>query len=171
MAVKKAFQEIINLLTANQSVTVSEILDQAIELASSKGRGATGGTTVHRDDNGNVVAIKCYYFKKWMPLSHVEFGAKASSASGYNSMCKEGVSKWTKQQSAFRKADQELLEKLMAGDITPEEAQELREANEAERDMIVPHSQGIGFDTIDELLDTDPSVLDDLVAEAKEEAA
>lgn len=171
--VKKAFQPIINLLQANLDEKVSDVIEQVIELTAAKSR-AGGAQTFHRDEDGNVVAIFDYYFKKWMPLSHIEFGKKANSASGYNTMCKEGVSNWTKQQREFKSGQTQLLEELMESAITQEEAQERNAALEEAKNRIVPHSTGIGFETLEECLEADTDELDEMVqaaldAEAEQE--
>jgi len=165
MAIKKAFQPLVELLQENQDKKVKNIIDDVLALCETKSR-AGGATTVHRDDEGNVVAIFDYYFKLWMPLSHIEFGAKASSGTGYNSMCKEGVSNWTRQRSAAKKAESALLDQAISGDVQPDELKELKAEIEAARDEVVAHSTGIGFETIEALEAADTADLDRMVEEA-----
>ena len=123
MAIKKAFQELHNFLVANEDKKVKTILDEATEMMSAKGGGG-GATSVHRDEAGNVVAILDYYFKKWLPVEFVEFGAKKNSASGLNTMCKLGVSNWTRQQREFKKGKEDLLAMVASGEVQPTEIQE-----------------------------------------------
>ncbi len=155
MTVKKSFVTLVTFLEANKDRVVNEILPEIIGLASGK---KSAGTTKKasniaiRDEHGNVIAINCYYFKKFMPLygpKAVEFGKKASTNTGYNTMCKEGVSLWTKAQDEAKKAGEELLNKVVAGEIQPGEIVAAREAIEAERKAIP--ATDLGFDTIEQL--------------------
>ena len=91
-----------------------------------------GASSVHRGEDGSVLAIMDYYFKVWLPVEFVEYGAKANSASGLNTMCKLGTSLWTKQQREFKKGKEELLNQVAAGDVLPTEIQgKLDELEEA----------------------------------------
>lgn len=170
MAIKKAFVPLMELLEANKQKTVSSILSQVEEICSAKSAGGTA-TTVHKDKDGNITHIRCGYFKKWMPLSHVEFGAKAGSASGYNPMCKEGVANWTKAQRDFRKDKEDLFEKVMSKEISPEQAQKMQEKLEKARTTIVPHSAGIGWDTVEEAVKVSKKDLDAMVAKVTPQEA
>ena len=121
--VKKLFQPIVDLLEANASSPVSKLLPQIIELTAAKANRSEGDTYV-KDASGKPVAIFDYYFKRWMPLvgdKAVEFGAKAGTATGFNVMCKEGVSLWTKAQRDAKNASSELLKKVTSGEIKPSE--------------------------------------------------
>lgn len=143
--VKKAYQSIVELLEANKDVKVSKIFDQVVELASAKTRTASEGSNYIRDVNGNVVAILDYYFKRWMPLvgeKAVDFGAKAKTATGFNTMCKEGVSAWTKQQREARNASAALLQRLLSGELTNEQIPAEQARIEEERKAIVPTELG-----------------------------
>src|SRR5690606_41882083 len=64
-----------------------------------------------------TAAVRCYYHGKWMDPSIVDFGAKANSASGLNSMCKDGMSKWTKQQRVAKSAKEALLTAVASGEV------------------------------------------------------
>lgn len=136
--VKKAYTEIVALLEANKDKKVSSILDQVIELASAKTNRAEGSTFI-KDVQGNVVAIFDYYFKRWMPLvgdKAVEFGKKDKTATGLNTMCKEGVSIWTKQQNDAKKALATLLNKVAAGEVKPADIAKAQEEIETARKSI-----------------------------------
>lgn len=155
--IKKAYVAIIDLLKANASLTVEEILPQAIELAQAKvGTGGGKATTFHRDEEGTVVAIQCYYHKRWFDPRVTEFGLKASSASGYNSMTKDGQSKWNKQQAAAKKAEQGLLDLVVAGELNPADIPAEKDAIAAEAKLITPllDDDGVvaGYETLEELL-------------------
>jgi len=112
----------------------------------------------------------------WMPLSHVKFGKKAGSASGFNSMCAEGTNNYSKQNREFKAAKEDLLQRVAEGEVAPDaigaELQRLEEA----RKQIIPRRDGIGFETLEEALAADPAELDRMQAavaetEETEEAA
>lgn len=152
--IKKAYVEIVDLLRSNEHAQVSEVLPEVIAIASAKS-GAGGGkaTQFHRNEQGEVVAIRCYYHKLWMDPRIAEFGNKATSPTGLNNMCKDGVSKWTKQRREAKAAEAQLLTDVAAGtiavtDIANEQA---RIAEEAAR--IEPREDGYGFETLEECLE------------------
>ena len=139
--IKKQFVEIIAFLEANKNKKVDTILAEAIAMAESKKR----DSTVLKDDEGNVIAIYCYYHKQWELLKDVPYGKKASSASGYNTMCKVGVSKWTKQQSLAKKAKEEILTLVQEGEIDPSDIKIKLDEVEANRLVIDTNDMPIGF--------------------------
>ena len=138
MTIKKAFIELHAMLLANEDKKVKTIMPDAIELMSAKGAGG-GASSVHRAEDGSVLAILDYYFKKWLPVEFVEYGAKANSASGLNTMCKLGTSLWTKQQREFKKGKENLLELVAAGEVLPTEIQDKLDELEAERGFIADY--------------------------------
>lgn len=149
--IKKAYAAIVTLIQENADKTVADILPDVIALASAK-TGAGGGkaTTFHRDDEGVVVAIFCYYHKKWEIVSEVDYGKKANSPSGLNSMCKEGVSHWTKQQREAKAAESALLTQVADGELAPADipAEQERIAEEAKE--VVAREDEHGFDSLEE---------------------
>ena len=147
-AVKKAYQDVVNFLQANEDARVGDVLGQVISMTSAKSAGGTA-SNVMRDSEGNVTHIFCYYHKKWEPVAEVEYGAKANSSTGLNTMCKEGVSQWTKQQREAKKANEELLQKVAAGELNAADLPAQLEAIEAERQKIIPREDGIGSDEIE----------------------
>lgn len=154
MAIKKAYQAIISTLEANRDSVVGDIIDNIIELASAKTGGGGGkATSFHRNEAGEVVAIHCYYHKVWLSPKLIEFGTKASSATGLNSMCKSGVSNWTKQERAFKKAKEDLLTEVAAGTIDVSDLKDLLAELDMARDEVVPiEGDYQGFETLDECL-------------------
>lgn len=150
MTIKKAYLEVHAHLVANEDKKVKTIMPELIEMMSAKGAGG-GASSVHRDGDGNVVAVLDYYFKKWLPVAFVEFGVKANSASGLNTMCKLGTSLWTKQQREFKKGKEELLNLVAAGEVQPTEIQakldELEEARGFIAEYPIPE---LAFDSIEE---------------------
>lgn len=152
MSIKKAYQPIIDFLVANEDKKVKSILDQVIALASAKTARAEGNV-FKKDATGATVAIFDYYFKRWMPLvgeRAVEFGAKANTATGYNSMCKEGVSLWTKAQRQAKQAGADLLARVASGEVQPSDIAAEQARIEEER-KAVPATE-LGFATEDELV-------------------
>ena len=117
--IKKDFQELIAFLEANEKKSVKTILEQVRELCSAKAQ-----TTFKKDADGNVTHVFCYYHKVLEEVTADNYGKKASNkATGLNTMCKVGLNQWTKQQSAAKKAREQILARLAAGeelDITAE---------------------------------------------------
>lgn len=149
MSIKKQFVELIALLEANPNKKVSTLLPQLLELATSKG----GGNTFHKDEAGNVVAIYCWYHKQWELVSDVPYGKKASSATGLNTMCKDGVSQWSKQQRTAKKANVDLLTKVGVGEVLPADiAAEQAKINKAKDAIVVVDGGEPGFHTLEEAL-------------------
>ena len=151
MSIKKVFQPIVSFLEANPAAKVRDVLDQIIELASAKSAGGGAASTFHRDEHGNVVAIRCYYHNLWMHPELGDFGKKTGSASGYNSMCKDGLSKWTKQQAQMKKAKEQLLTDVANGSFTGDIQAELQNIEQAAK-IIAPREDGYGFATLEECL-------------------
>ena len=155
--IKKAFLPIVEALRtameADPKVKVASVLGDIEALASAKS-GAGGGkaTTFHRDEAGNVVAVKCYYHGLWMDPRVAEFGEKKSSASGFNSMSKDGMSKWTKQNAAAKKAKEELLLKVQSCEIAADQIADQLAAIDAERSAVIAREDGYGFATLEECL-------------------
>lgn len=150
--VKKNFVPLVEFLQANKGQKVSSILDQVIELCAAKSAGGVA-TASHKDDQGNLVAIRCSYYGKWMPVSHVEFGAKAGSTTGLNSMCKEGANNFSKAQRTFKAAKEALLNEVIAHTVQPDEVAGRLETLEAQRTTPLPFSvPGLMFDNLEDLL-------------------
>lgn len=153
MAIKKVFIPLVDLLEANPDATVADVLPQVIELTSAKtGSGGGKATVFERDEDGEVVAIRCYYHKLWMDPRVVEFGKKATSPTGLNNMCKDGVSKWTKQQREIKSAEAEILTKLAAGELAVEDIAGEQERIAEEASRIEPREDGYGFETLEECI-------------------
>lgn len=150
MAIKKAYQAIVDFLEENRNSKVSTILDGVIELASAKTGGGRSSENVLRDEEGNVVAVFCYYHKMYEPVADVDYGKKATSSTGLNSMCKEGTSNWTKQQRAAKKGGEDLLNQVMAGELAAEDLAAARAELDEAKAVVVPREDGIGFATLDE---------------------
>lgn len=150
--VKKAYAPLIAVLEANKGKKVSDILDEVIALASAKTTRIDGSSFI-KDAKGQTVAIFDYYFKRWMPLvgdKAVEFGAKEKTATGFNSMCKQGVSEWTKQQRVAKQSGADLLVKVAKGEVKPSDIVAEQAKIEEARKAIV--KTDLGFADKDALL-------------------
>jgi hypothetical protein len=147
--IKKAYVELYQLMLDNPKKQIATMMPQFLEIMQAKSAGGTNGKTFKTDDEGNVTHIFCYYHKKWEPLAEVEFGKKKHSASGYNTMCKEGVSQWTKQQRVKKQAEQELLTKVANGELKPEDIADEQARILEESKRIEPRDDEIGFDELD----------------------
>lgn len=150
--IKKAFEPIITLLQANPGAKVKDILEQAIDIAAAKA-GAGGGkaSTFHKVGD-TVVGVFCYYHKLWMDPRVVEFGAKSTSPTGLNTMCKDGANKWSKQQRDKKAIDEQLLSDVIAGTIAPDAVEAERAKRVEELSAIVPREDGYGFESLEDLL-------------------
>jgi len=154
MAVKKVFQPVMTLLAANMGATVESIYAQVEALVSAKvGGGGGKATNFHRAEDGTVVAVFDYAFKVWVDPRLVEFGPKAGTPTGLNTMCKAGVSAWTKAQNEFKKAKDGIVADLLGGKITADEAQDLiAKAEEARSATPEVPAEIQGFETLEDCL-------------------
>ncbi len=134
MNTKKQFEEIVAFLQANSNKKVSTILPEILEMTKAKQQ----AKNFEVDEEGNVTRVFCYYHKVWEDVSECEYGAKKSSASGLNSMCKVGYNQWSKQQRDFKKAKDALLQQVADGDVEASELNKMLDDLEAERVSIVP---------------------------------
>ena len=122
-------------------------------MCSAKTSRGGGASSFIKAADGAVVAILDYYFKRWMPLvgdDAVEFGAKKNTATGYNTMSKEGVSHWTKQQRVAKQANAELLTRVASGEIKPDQIADEQARIEAAR--TTPAETELGFATKEEVV-------------------
>ena len=155
--IKKAYQAILLALTtameADENATIASIINEVTDLAAAKtGSGGGKATAFHRDEAGEVVAIKCYYHKLWMDPRVVEFGKKATSPTGMNNMCKDGVSKWTKQQRDIKQQEAELLGRVTKGDLAVEDIEGEQERIQADAKVITPREDEYGFETLEDCI-------------------
>jgi hypothetical protein len=148
MTIKKAYADIISYLEANMEQTVADVLPTVVSMASAKVGGGKSSSNHAVDADGNPIYIFCYYHKKWEPLAEIEYGTKKGTSTGFNTMCKEGVSQWTRQNNAAKQAAANLLKQVANGEVSPAEIPAKQAEIEAERAQILPHSSGIGFDEL-----------------------
>ena len=148
MSIKKQYQDIIELLEANKNKKVATMLPQLEAMMSGK----SNAKTFYKDENDKVIAIYCYYHKCWELVEEVEYGNKASTATGLNTMCKDGVSLWSKQQRLAKKAKEELLTKVASGEVLPSDIEDANEAIEADRNVIVPQDDRVAYVTLEDAI-------------------
>ena len=135
--IKKDFVELIAFLEANKTKKVSTILEEAKLMCTKK----TNDKTFILDSDGNVTSVFCYYHKQWEDVSECEYGPKKGTASGLNTMCKVGVSNWTKQQRVAKQSKELLLTKLGTGELLIDDLAVEQELIEVERTKIIPLSE------------------------------
>ncbi len=145
MAIKKVFADLVNFLEANENSKVKTVMPQILDICSAKGGGG-GVSNFIKDADGNVTHVYCYYHKKWEAVAECEYGAKANSPTGLNSMCKEGTSAWTKQQREAKNANQDLLTAVAKGEVAPGDIAAKQADIEANRAKIIPRADGKGSD-------------------------
>ena len=136
--IKKAYAELYSILVENKNKKVATILPQLVELMSAK----QSQKNFITNDEGEVTHVFCYYHKQWEDVTVAEYGAKKHSASGLNTMCKEGVSAWTKQQRIKKEAKAKLLEDLAGGNIEQSEVSSKLKDIEESAKAIVTRADG-----------------------------
>lgn len=112
---------VLTILKENENKKVSSIIEmiEALQESTKSER----STTYIMDSNNEVFAIYCYYHKQWEIVSETEYGNKKSSKTGLNTMCKLGTNNWTKQQKNAKEEKSNLLEQLIEGKLTREDAE------------------------------------------------
>lgn len=148
MNIKKPYVEVVEFLMANENKKVSSIIGEILLMCESK----KTDSTVIKDSDGNIVAIYCWYHKQWEIVKDVPYGAKANSTTGYNTMCKVGVSKWTKAQRDAKQALADLLTKVGKGEVEPTDIVKLQQDIEAKRLQIDTTDMPIGYASEEEVL-------------------
>lgn len=151
VTVKKQFEELYALLNDNANKKVSAIMPQIVELMSRKGGGMANGKNFLTDAEGKVTHVYCYYHKMWEDVTIAEYGSKKGTATGLNTMCKEGVSAWTKQQRRKKQAESNLLAQLAEGVLKPEDIGKEQARILEESKAIEPRSDEHGFSDLAEL--------------------
>ena len=142
VTVKKVFEPLIELLNNNKNAKVKDIMEQVMELALSNKL----GSTCRKDQDGNITHVYCYYHKKWEDVTVCEYGSKATSTTGLNTMCKEGLSHWNKQNREYKKGKEQILADVMKGVISPTEIETKMAELEVAKDVIIPREDGHGTD-------------------------
>lgn len=130
--IKKQFAEVYEILSANQDKKVSSILELLLPVMESKQRDSN-----QRINEAGNLEIFCYYHKEWEDTTLIEYGRKANTKTGLNTMCKVGVNCWTKQQRDYKEAKASLLEQIADKKITPDQLPGLISDLETEKDRIL----------------------------------
>lgn len=130
--IKKVYQEVHAILSANENKKVKDVLHLLEPLMIAQQRDKN-----HFEDEHGLWVF-CYYHKEWELTTQVEYGRKANTATGLNSMCKVGTNQWTRQQREFKTAKEHLLEQVAKGEVEVGEIEEAIEKLEEERTRIVP---------------------------------
>lgn len=138
---KKQYVELVAFLEANKNKKVSTILDEVLEMCVAK-KGGSNGKTFMTNEAGEVTHVYCWYHKEWEDVTVAEYGAKKGTASGLNTMCKQGVSSWTKAQRLAKQAESNMLNSVVAGEVEASEIPTLRAEIEATRTTIVAREDG-----------------------------
>jgi len=132
MTIKKSFVPLVDLLEANKNKTIKSILPDIMKLVESRKH-----DTLKYNDDGKLTHVFCFYHKVWEDVSKVEYGKKAGTKSGLNTMCKRGVNQWTKQQRDAKKAKEQLLADVASGKVKPTDLLKKMDDIEAVRKTIV----------------------------------
>jgi len=151
--VKKQYEELHAFLEANKAKKVATIMPQLIEMMQRKNNASGQANTFIKDDEGEVIAIYCYYHKTWELVRDVAYGSKKGTATGYNTMCKEGVSNWTKQQRAKKQDEAGILNKVASGELAVEDIASEQEKLAEIASKIKPREDGQGYTSADEALE------------------
>lgn len=144
MAIKKVYQGIIEYLEKNENQQVKNVLPHILELAEARKAGGAGSSFI-KNEGGTVIAISCWYFKRWMALTGgkaVEFSPKAGTSTGFSTMCKEGSKAWTKQNNAYKKGTADLWTAIESGSVKPTEIGAKKAALEKVKAVIIPTELG-----------------------------
>ena len=136
---KKSFIELVTFLKQNQDKKVSDVLEQIYEMTLSNKM----AEVTRKDEKGQLTHIFCYYHKTWEDVKTIEYGQKASTETGLNTMCKIGVNQWTKQQAEFKKAKADLLIDVANEKVQPKEIKERLTTLESEKDRVVPREETV----------------------------
>lgn len=149
--VKKVFAPVFEILNENQNVKVKDLMPQLEPLMTMKTARIAGASALMSGDK--VVGMRCLYYKRWMPVvgEHaVEFGIKKGTTTGLNSMSKEGLKLWSRQQSKARQELDGLLDKLSNGELQLENLADEKARIEAERTS--NEATDLGYETKEELI-------------------
>jgi len=144
MQVKKVFEGLITLLQENEDKKVKTILPQILELARAKRRSNEGETYIKNAD-GAVVAILCSYYSKWMPTvgdKAVEFGKRVGTATGLNSMCKDGLNLYAEQKRIAVEATNKLMQDLRSKAVSQDNMDSILSGIEIKKELREPTDKG-----------------------------
>ena len=133
--IKKPFVALYEILEANKDKMPKGVYNSLKAECESK----TLAKTFRTNDEGNL-EVFCWYHKEWEDTTLIEYGNKKGTKTGLNTFCKQGVSSWTKQQRVFKKAKDEMLDKIANGDIAQDDIAEVIAKLKTESEIIIPLS-------------------------------
>lgn len=134
--------EVLEILEANKTKKVSSIIELIEQL--NDGKKPRQQTYLMNSDN-TPFAVFCYYHKQWELITETKYGIKSGSKTGLNTMCKTGTNTWTKQQKVSKKAQTDLLDQLLRGEIDTDQAEQIKADIELARTSI-DYGDTIGYD-------------------------
>ena len=139
VTVKKAYADVYLFLCKNKERKVADVLDAAADLMRSHRRASSDDALI-KNVAGDIVAIRCAFFARWMPLvgdNAVEFGAKKNGVGGlYNPMCRVGQNIYSKRRNDYIKSLNAFVVNVIkeGGSISSNDAAEYNKKLEAARD-------------------------------------
>lgn len=160
--IKKDYQAVMSLFAqAIETLKTNKVKKSVIEevtatytealyiTSSKKSNGSGSNSTAYFDEDRNLVAVFCYYHKRWELVSSIAYGSKAGTKTGLNTMCKEGTSAWTKNNRALQKQKDALTQQMLKGELAHEDFKAKYENIHFD---IEPHSnEEHSFATLDDL--------------------
>ncbi len=149
MKYKETLHIVVDLMEKNRNSTVENLMPQIESLVTLPKKSES--VTI-RNADGEPVAIKDLYFKRWMPLvgpKAVEFD-KEKSVIGFNVMCDFGYKLWNKQQREIKKQLYFLIDKLELKEIEIKNIANYLTIIKEYRNFIPPTE--LGFESKDEVL-------------------
>lgn len=130
MATLKRYEKLVTLLEENQDKMVEAIMPEVYRVTA---RSSRKQNSVLHDTDGNPVAIRCQFFRKWFPLVGTEaserfsFAPRSHRNSGYAAECREAAKEIARQRRQREKRKKELTDKIVAGELNPQEfAQQMK---------------------------------------------
>lgn len=154
MTIKKRMQPLHDFLSENLQSVVQDIMPQIEKLMSASTPRAADREQAYISVDGACVAIKCGYFQRWMPLvgdAKVDFAPKSNTAHSYSLLSRIGQTNYSKQLSAYKKAEAKLIDDLQAGKVAIDQIAEIREANRKAKEAV--EETTLGFGTREECVD------------------
>lgn len=109
--IKKIYKDLVAFLETNKDKAIKNVLPEIYNLTRSKICRVEGDSFI-KDKDGKLVAAMCFYYQQWMPLvgeNAVEFGVKANTKTGLNTMSKAGLELWLAQQKTATQAGKQII--------------------------------------------------------------
>ena len=110
--IKKGYTELYAVLSANEELTVAEVMDKLMPIMTAQHRNEAH----YYDEDGRLVVF-CYYHKQYEHVDQVPYGSKKNTKTGLNTMCKIGTNLWTSQYNELKNAPGEILKKVQSGEV------------------------------------------------------